>query len=197
MLPTNYLQSPTVSLGIPEANDKQPELGFNIEIELDVLEDLIVNSTHVPLTEYVVIDRVIFLHQLNQIKEHLPLDLATAVGIVDRKQQIITEAENYANSLVESAEAKAREILHDSTILRQAELDGAKIRLKTEQECEHLKQTTIEEVTELRQNAIAESQAIQQGADDYADYVLGDIEQRMQQALLVIQNARQQLEGES
>jgi cell division septum initiation protein DivIVA len=141
-----------------------------------------------------VIDRVIFLHQLNQIKEHLPIDLATAVGIVDRKQQIIAEAENYANSLVESAQAKVREILHDSTILRQAELDGAKIRLKTEQECEYLKQTTIDEITELRQNAIAESQAIQQGADDYADCVLGDIEQRMQQALLVIQNGRQQLE---
>lgn len=197
MLPTNYLQSPTVSLGVPEAIVKQPELGFNIEIELDVLEELIINSTHVPLTEYVVLDRVIFLHQLNQIKEHLPIDLATAADIVDRQQQIMVEAENYANFLVESAQAKAKEILHDSSILRQAELDGAKMRLKTEQECENLKQATIDEITELRQNAIAESQAIQQGADDYADCVLGDIEQRMQQALLVIQNGRQQLDGAS
>jgi vacuolar-type H+-ATPase subunit H len=197
MLPTNYLQSPTVSLDRPESIVQQPALGFNIEIELEVLEELIVNSTHVPLTEYVLIDRATFLHQLNQIKEHLPIDLATAVGIVDRKQQIVAEAENYANSLVESAQAKAREILHDSTILRQAELDGAKIRLKTEQECERLKQTTIDELTELRQNAIAESQAIQQGADDYADYVLGDIEQKIQQMLLIIQNGRQQLEGAS
>jgi cell division septum initiation protein DivIVA len=197
MLPTNYLQSPTVSLDRPEAIVQQPALGFNIEIELDVLEELIVNSTHVPLTEYVLIDRATFLHQLNQIKEHLPIDLATAAGIVDRKQQIVAEAENYANSLVESAQAKAREILHDSTILRQAELDGAKIRLKTEQECERLKQTTIDELTELRQNVIAESQAIQQGADDYADYVLGDIEQKIQQMLLIIQNGRQQLEGAS
>jgi vacuolar-type H+-ATPase subunit H len=193
MLPTNYLQSSTVPLDTPEAIVQQAELGFNIEIELDALEELIVNSTHVPLTEYVVMDRVIFLYQLNQIREHLPIDLATAVAIVDRKQQIIAEAENYANSLVESAQAKAREILHDSTILRQAELDGAKIRLKTEQECEYLKKTTLDEVRELHQNAIAESQAIQQGADDYADHVLGDMEQKIQQMLLVIQNGRQQL----
>ncbi|MEY2856146.1 MAG: hypothetical protein RLZZ74_455 [Cyanobacteriota bacterium] len=195
MLPTNYLQSPTVPLEIQETTLPQPELGFNIEIELDALEELIVNSTHVPLTEFVVIDRVVFLYQLNQIKSHLPVDLATAIAIANRKQQIISEAENYAAELVKSAQAEAKEILRDSTILRQAELDGAKVRLKTEQECEYLKQTTLQEVAELRQNAIAESHAIQTGADDYADHVLGDIEQKIQQMLLIIQNGRQQLDG--
>jgi vacuolar-type H+-ATPase subunit H len=194
MLPTNYIQSSTVPVDIPQAIIDQP-LGFNLEIELDALEELIINSTHVPLTELIIIDRVVFLHQLNQIKEHLPVDLATAVTIANRKQQIISEAENYAAALVKSAQEKANQILHDSSILRQAELDGAKIRLKTEQECEHLKQVTFNEMRELHQNAIAESQAIQKGADDYADQVLGDIEQRMQQMLLVIQNGRQQLDG--
>jgi vacuolar-type H+-ATPase subunit H len=194
MLPTNYIQSSTVPVDIPEAIIDRP-LGFNLEIELDALEELIVNSTHVPLTEFIVIDRVIVLHQLNQIKEHLPVDLATAVTIANRKQQIISEAENYAATLVKSAQEKASKILRDSTILRQAELDGAKIRLKTEQECEHLKKATLDEMRELHQNAIAESQAIQQGADDYADSVLGDMEQKIQQMLLIIQNGRQQLHG--
>jgi cell division septum initiation protein DivIVA len=195
MLPTNYLQSPTVPLEVSETTLPQPELGFNIEIELDALEELIINSTHVPLTEFVVMDRVVFLYQLNQIKEHLPVDLATAIAIANRKQQIISEAENYAAELVKSAQAEAKEILRDSTILRQAELDGARVRLKTEQECDYLKQTTLQEVAELRQNAIAESHAIQTGADDYADHVLGDLEQKIQQMLLIIQNGRQQLDG--
>jgi cell division septum initiation protein DivIVA len=195
MLPTNYLQSPTVPLEVRKTTLPQPELGFNIEIELDALEELIINSTHVPLTEFVVMDRVVFLYQLNQIKEHLPVDLATAIAIANRKQQIISEAENYAAELVKSAQAEAEEILRDSTILRQAELDGARVRLKTEQECDYLKQTTLQEVAELRQNAIAESHAIQTGADDYADHVLGDLEQKIQQMLLIIQNGRQQLDG--
>jgi cell division septum initiation protein DivIVA len=194
MLPTNYLQSPTVPLDVSETTLPQPELGFNIEIELDALAELIIHSTHVPLTEFVVMDRVVFLYQLNQIKEHLPVDLATAIAIANRKQQIISEAENYAAELVKSAQAEAKEILRDSTILRQAELDGARVRLKTEQECDYLKQTTLQEVAELRQNAIAESLAIQTGADDYADHVLGDLEQKIQQMLLIIQNGRQQLE---
>ncbi|MEL6911544.1 MAG: DivIVA domain-containing protein [Cyanobacteria bacterium J06631_6] len=194
MSSNHYIQSPAVPLDIPEAIFSESQLGFNIEIGLDNLEELIVDSTHVPLTELVIIDRVVFLHQLNQIRENLPADLATAVEIANRKQQIITEAENYAASVVRGAKEQAEKILRDSTILRQAELDGAKVRLKTEQECDRLKQTTLTQVNQLRQNAIAECEAIQTGADEYADNVLGDIEERLQQMLQIIQNGRQQLD---
>ncbi|MEL6578213.1 MAG: DivIVA domain-containing protein [Cyanobacteria bacterium J06621_12] len=194
MSSSNYIQSPSVSFDIPEAIAEEPRLGFNIEIGLDTIEELIVNSTHVPLTEFVVMDRVVLLYELNQIRENLPTDLAVAIEIANRKQQIIAEAENYAASVVRSAKEQAKQMLKDSTILRQAELDGAKIRLKTEQECDRLKQTTVAQVNQLRQNAIAECDAIQTGADDYADHVLGDIEQRLQQMLQIIQNGRQQLD---
>ena len=40
MLPTNYIQSSTVPVDIPKAIANQP-LGFNLEIELDTLEELI------------------------------------------------------------------------------------------------------------------------------------------------------------
>jgi len=194
MSSNHYIQSPAVPLDIPEAIFSESQLGFNIEIGLDNLEELIVDSTHVPLTELVIIDRVVFLHQLNRIRENLPADLATAVEIANRKQQIIAEAENYAASVVRGAKEQAEKILRDSTILRQAELDGAKVRLKTEQECDRLKQTTLTQVNQLRQNAIAECEAIQTGADAYADNVLGDIEERLQQMLQIIQNGRQQLD---
>ncbi|MEL6502203.1 MAG: DivIVA domain-containing protein [Cyanobacteria bacterium J06623_1] len=194
MSSNHYIQSPAVPLDIPEAIFSESQLGFNIEIGLDNLEELIVDSTHVPLTELVIIDRVVFLHQLNRIRENLPADLATAVEIANRKQQIIAEAENYAASVVRGAKEQAEKILRDSTILRQAELDGAKVRLKTEHECDRLKQTTLTQVNQLRQNAIAECEAIQTGADEYADNVLGDIEERLQQMLQIIQNGRQQLD---
>ena len=194
MSSNNYIQSSTVAFDISKVISNEAQLGFNIEIELDALEEQIVNSTHVPLTEFVVIDRVLFLHQLNQIKENLPVDLATAIEIANCKQQIIAEAESYAATVVRQAEDKAERILNNSEIVRQAELDGAKIRLKIERECEELKQTTLDEVAQLRDRAIAESTAIQIGADDYADNVLGDIEQKLRQMLIIIQNGRQELD---
>ncbi len=196
MLQANYTQEDKIQFDEPEAqedlsNNSQPS--FNLQIELDNLEDLILNGTHIPLTELTIIDEDLLLNNLKQIKENLPVELATAITIVNRRQEIIAEAESYACLLLKSAEEKATQIVQESTIVRQAELDGAKIRLKTEQECEQLKQTTQNEIQQWRQDAISECQAIQIDADDYADNVLSDIEQQLQQILTIVQNGRQQL----
>ena len=194
MSPTNYIQKNEIFADSSLDQNNTSQFGFNIEIELNSLEELIINSTNIPLTELSVVDRDLLLHQLNVIKESLPADLATAIEITKHRQKIIEDAEGYACLIVKSAEEKASQILHESSIVRQAELDGAKIRLKVERECEELKQAARAEIEQLRQNAIAENIEIQKGADNYADDVLGDIEQRLQRMLGIIQNGRQQLE---
>ena len=196
MLQANYTQEDKIQFDEPEVhedltNNSPPS--FNLQIELDNLEELILNGTHIPLTELTIIDEDLLLNNLKQIKENLPVELATAITIVNRRQEIIAEAESYACLLLKSAEEKATQIVQESTIVRQAELDGAKVRLKTEQECEQLKQTTQNEIQQWRQDAISECQAIQIDADDYADNVLSDIEQQLQQILTIVQNGRQQL----
>lgn len=194
MSSTNHIHSSDTSSDLPEAINDESELGFNIEIEIDALEELIANSTPVPLTDLVVINRVLLLNQLDRIKQNLPTDLATAIEIANYKQQIISDAEGYAALVIKSAEERASEMLQDSALVRQAELDGAKVRLKIERECQELMQTTQKKAAQLKQNAIAECQAVQMGADNYASNVLGDLEQKLQQMLSIIQNGRQQLE---
>ena len=193
MSSANNIQEKSTIVDAPADSDNSSRLSFNIEIELNVLAESIFNSTNIPLTELAIIDRDLLLHQLNRIKENLPTDLATAVEIAHSREKIIEEAQNYACLVVKSAEEKAERLLQESAIVRQAELDGAKIRLKTERECEELKQATQAEIKQLRQNAIAESMAMQIGADNYADDVLSDVERRLQQMLEIIQNGRQQL----
>lgn len=194
MSSANYLQGNNNLIDTTNDSDTSPPLSFNIEIELNALAELILSSASVPLTDYLIVDRVALLHQLQQIQANLLGDLATAIEIANCRQQIIAEAESYASLVVKSAEEQANQMLQDSAILRQAELDGAKIRLKVERECDALKETTISEMAELRQHAIAESLAIQLDADNYADQVLDDIEQRLEQMLTIIQNGRKQLE---
>ena len=194
MSPPNYIQSPTTAAEPSSNVDRDFQLNFNVEIELDNLAELIINSTGVPLTDLALVDRDLLLCQLKQIKENLPPDLATAVEIANRKQQIVTEAKGYAALVVKSAEEQAHKLLQDSAIVRQAELDGAKIRLKIERECQELMQMTQSKVLKMRQQAIAECQSVQSDADSYADGVLEDIEQRLRQMLAIVQNGRQQLE---
>jgi hypothetical protein len=42
---------------------------------------------------------------------------------------------------------------------------------------------------------MAECEEIQNGADDYADHVLGSIEQQLNEMMRVIRNGRQQVQG--
>lgn len=195
MSTANYIKENTPPVE-PPADLNNSEAGLNLETELDSLEELIINSTNIPLTELAVVDRDLILHQINIIKENLPANLATANEITNHQQKIIEEAHGYACLIVKSAEEQASKILQESSILRQAELDGAKIRLKAERECEQLKQTTLAEIEHLKQTAINESISIQKGADDYADSVLSDLEQRLKQMLEVVHNGRQQLNRE-
>lgn len=194
MLSANCNQNQTTQMTTLETlqtEDKQ--LSFSIEIGLNNLRETILAGANIPLTELTVLDRNLLLEQLDRIDENLPSDFATAIEIANHKKQIVSEAEAYACLIIKSAREKVSQILHESAIVRQAELDGAKIRLKTERECEELKRTTKEEVDNLRQVAIAERQAIQTDADSYADDVLGDIQQQLQEMLEIIQNGRQQL----
>lgn len=45
----------------------------------------------------------------------------------------------------------------------------------------------------MRQKAIAEFEEIQQGADEYADAVLNNLEQQLKEILRIIYNGRQKL----
>jgi len=195
MVQANYKQDNQVEFH--QLEESQPVNNsnslFNLPNEIEDLAEIIIDAARIPLTDLAMVDVNLAMEQLNSIRVNLPNELATATEIVNRRQELISEAEGYACLVVKSAEEKAHRIVQESSIMRQAELDGAKIRLKTEQECDHLKQKTISEVEQLRKDAIAECISIQTGADEYADNALGDIEQRLLKMLTIVQNGRSQI----
>lgn len=174
----------------------QSQLQFDLQFELEQLEELILNATRVPLTELIVLDEAKILERLELISSNLPLELASAVEVLQRQRQIIAEAENYARRLVRLAEEKATAIIQESAIVSQAQLEAARITAEAEEECLRLRQETQGEIEQWRQMAIAECQEIQLGADHYADGVLSSIEQQCQDILTVIKNGRQQLNNQ-
>ena len=198
MLQANYQQETQFEFDHLEAsetgnNSNNSISTFDLQNEIEDLAEIIIGSASIPFTELVMVDVNLAIEQLNLIKANLPIELATAKEIVSQHQELISEAEGYAYLVVKSAEERANNIVQESAIVRQAELDGAKIRLKTEQECEYLKQITISEIEQLRKDAISECVSIQTGADEYADGALADMEQRLQKMLDIVQNGRKQI----
>lgn len=144
------------------------------------------------------------LDQLDLVRLSLPAAFAEAEAIVQHKEEILLQAEEYGQQLVEAAEARAAEILDESNIIRQAQQEADRLRQQVQQECKALHDQTIteadrlrrqaqQELDEIQRRAISEAKEIQQGADEYADRTLSSIEQQLNDMLRIIRNGRQQL----
>jgi F0F1-type ATP synthase membrane subunit b/b' len=177
---------------------------LDIQRELNRLEELILDSPRIPLSRRTMIDEEQVLDQLDLIRLSLPEAFHEAESIVRQKDELLDQAEQYAQELIESAERRAAQIMDESMLIHQAELEAQQIRTAVQQECEAVQQQTIAEIErtrrqaqqdleDMRQQAIQECEEVQLGADEYADAVLRNMEAQMTEMLRVVRNGRQQL----
>ncbi len=206
------VENPSQSIGKPiphgSTSDTLPETAINSHTmqesirlntsflqELEQLENLVLDSVRVPLTDLVVIDEGLALQQIESIRQQIPQAIEIASAILQRKQEILQEAQKYARESIESANKQAERIIQKSALLRQAELEATQIRVEAQRECQKMRRETQEEIEQWREYAIAEYQEIQHGADEYARNVLGNLEGQLGQMLGIIRNGYQQLES--
>ncbi|MBH8564388.1 DivIVA domain-containing protein [Nostoc sp. CENA67] len=181
----------------------------DIQEELNRLEELIIDDGfRIPLTGRTLVDEEKLLEQLDFIRVSLPSVFQEAAAILEQKDEVLLEAEEYGQQIVEAAQAKRAQILAQSDIIKQAEREAEELRRKVQLECEAMMQETLteidlkrracqQELEEIRKTAIAQAQEIENGADEYADSVLEGIEQDLQDMLRIITNGRQQLRADS
>lgn len=181
---------------------------FNIQRELDQLEEIVLDSPRIPLTRQTLIDEEKLLNQLDLVRMNLPEAFEHALAVIEKKQELLADAEAYAQKIVQSAQQKAAQILDETGIIQQAQREANQIRQQVQQECETLQRQTFSEIEQMRrsvhqelqqlhQQTLAECQDIEAGADRYADRVLNNLEQQLSDMLSVVRNGRQQLYGNS
>jgi cell division septum initiation protein DivIVA len=181
--------------------------GVDLQRELNRLEEILLDSPRVPLSRRTLINEEQFLEQLDLVRLNLPSAFQEAAEIVVHKEDILQEAEQYAQEIIAAAEQRAAQILNDMGLVRQAEMEATQIRQQVQQECDIIQQQTLadidqtrrraqQELDEMQRRALAECEEIQAGADDYADRVLRDMEQQLTEMMRVVRNGRQQLHSE-
>jgi cell division septum initiation protein DivIVA len=177
---------------------------LDIQQEINRLEETILSSFRIPLTRRTLVDEEKLLDLLDLIRMSLPQAFAEAGSIIQQKEEILLEAEEYGQRIVDAAQAKRAQILDENDIIHQAEREAEQMHRKVQQECDAMMQETLQEIDlkrrqcqqeleEMRQRAVAEAQQIEQGADDYADSVLEHIEEDLNEMTRIIRNGRQQL----
>ncbi|NRB06716.1 MAG: DivIVA domain-containing protein [Richelia sp.] len=180
---------------------------IDIQEELNHLEEMILCSARIPLVGRTLIDEEKLLDHLDFIRVSLPEAFQESVNIIKQKEEILLEAEEYGQRIVNAAQAKRAQILDESDIIYQAEQEAVQLRRQVKQECEEMMQETLaeidrqrrtcqQELEQMKQQAFTEATAIEKGADQYADGVLENIEHQLQDMMRIIRNGRQQLHPE-
>ncbi len=169
---------------------------------------MILANPRIPLWGRTLVDEEKLLDQLDIIQMALPEAFGEAMAIIQEKSEILLEAEEYGQQIVDAAQAKRAQILDASDIIRQAEREASELRRQVQQECEAMMQETLaqidrqrrtcqQEIEEIHRHAMAEAQSIQDGADKYADNVLKNIEEQLHDMMRIIRNGRQQLQPDN
>ena len=177
---------------------------LDIQQSLNVLEELILESPRVPFSRRTFVDEDRLLEQLDRIRLNLPSVFQEAVQIVQHRDTILGEAEQYASEIISAADQEAARRLNDLGIVQQAEAQVLQVKQHVQQECDALRSQTMSEIEQwqhaaqqhwqqIKQQAEAECQALKQEADLYSAQVLQRIEQQLSDMLRVVHNGRQML----
>jgi hypothetical protein len=178
--------------------------GIDIQRELNRIEEIIFDSLHIPLTRLTLIDEEQLIAQLNVVRLNLPEAFNQAQEVIRQREAIIMQAEAYAQEIIAAAERRADELIDEMGLVQQAQIEARQIRQQAQLECNELEDKTYQELElrrlqaqqefeEWREAVIAECEEMQEGAQEYAEGVLSNIEQQLGDMLRIIRNGRQQI----
>ena len=142
----------------------------------------------------VVVKKDVVTNILDDLYAALPDEIKEARALLRRKDELQYEAQQRAEKVIADAQAEANRLLSESDLLRAVQREAEKIKEQVVQECEDIKRKAMEEVDALREQAIDEAIRTKDGASIYAEQVLVELEQRLNQLQEVVKNGQVQLE---
>lgn len=140
---------------------------------IDEIEKVLKEAKRVPLTKSMVVDETKTYELLNQLKNAVPDEVKQARWIVKERDQMISDADKEAKSLIEEARAKVAAMASETEIVALAE----------------------RQAKEIIDAAKAREREIRLGAEDYADEMLANLEVQLNKLLTAIQRGRDRLQG--
>ena len=174
---------------------------------IERLENRILNSPRLPLTGKTMVDEEELLEHLDIIREQLPAVIATAQEIMQYRERLMRDAQQQVQQILAEANQRAYQVANELGIIDRAEQEAKQIRQLAISECEQLRQQTIlevqrisdrhlQDIERMRAQVELECQQTQDGADEYADRVLHNMEYQLTDILHAIQRGRQRLLGD-
>ena len=81
----------------------------------------------------IVVNKNTLLELVSRLRSNYPVALKEANELTRKRDEIISKAEEYANQVMDNAEAKARELVSETEIVKNAEAQAASIQAEAEE----------------------------------------------------------------
>ncbi|MFZ5640964.1 MAG: ATPase [Bacillota bacterium] len=138
---------------------------------LNELEELVEDSTKVPLVGKVLLDDELVLDMIDHVRTALPEEMRQAKIITQERERILEDARNEAKRIINEAREEITKMAGETEIVRQAQ-DHAR------------------DLVEQSQNL---SREIKMSAYQFADELLGMLENNLEKNLATVRSGREEL----
>lgn len=142
----------------------------NVDITrlIDYLEEQVHAAMRVPLTNRVAVEEEAFLAIVHQLRASIPAELHQARRVIQDRQQIILDAQNEAERIINTAKERAEYLMSENGVMAEA-------RHRSE---EYLRQSR------------SQNQRSMDEIENYALRVFDQVEKAMRSGLQDIENAK-------
>lgn len=148
---------------------------MDVLVLIDRMEELVEDARSFPgFGNTAMVDRDAAFDLIDQMRQSVPEELKQARWIVKERQSMLDEARSESDRIVQQAREEAERLTSEQEVLKQAEKQGADI------------------VEDSRRR----EREIRLGAEDYADDVLGNLEDNLGRLLGAVQRGRARLHGD-
>ncbi len=138
---------------------------------LNELEELVEESTKVPLVGKILVDDELILDMIDHIRTALPEEMRQAKAIVQEREKILEDARLEAKRMITEAREELNRMADENELVKQAR----------------------HHATEVVEQAKRLSRDIKVGAYQYADELLKNSEETLEKILGQVKNARSEL----
>ncbi len=136
---------------------------------------------------YTIVNKIEMEELIEQCNASIPADIKEAEMIIARKDEIVREAQNRAERMIQDAREEQNRLVSRDEISKRAQEVLAKQKQQVEEYCENLQANAIREAEEIKVTAIRKAAVIQEGAEDYATKIFNDMSDNIGQFLTNIQ----------
>ncbi len=147
-----------------------------------------------PIGSFTFVKKDTVTNILDKLYAALPDEIKEARALLRRKDELQYEAQQRAEKIVADAQAEADRLLSESDLLKAVQREAEKIKEQVISDCEEIKRRSYEEADAVRNNAIDEALRTRDGASVYAEQILVNLEQNLNQIQENVKMCQLQLE---